>query len=70
MFIQFKSALNINSDIIEALRKIQNDVLEPFSSYVKHLLREINAGKLPDKALEEFAQKVNIKKFSLYINKV
>lgn len=69
-FIQLKCALNINSDIIEALRRIQNDVLEPFSTYVKQLLREINTGKLPDKALENFAQKVNIKKFSLYINNV
>ncbi len=69
-FIQLKSALKINSDIIEALRRIQNIALEPFSGYTKQLLIEINAGKLPEKALESFAQKVNIKKFSLYMNNV
>ena len=69
-FIQLKSALSVNSDIIEALRRIQNSVLEPFSGYTKQLLNEINAGKLPDKALESFSQKINIKKFSMYINNV
>lgn len=69
-FIQLKSALKVNSDIIEALRRIQDMVLEPFSGYTKQLLTEVNAGKLPEKALESFAQKVNIKKFSLYINNV
>jgi len=69
-FIQLKSALKVNSDIVEALRKVQNTALDPFSMYIKQLLTEINAGKLPEKALESFAQKVNIKKFSLYINNV
>ena len=32
-FIQLKSVLSVNSDIIDALRKIQNCVLEPFSTY-------------------------------------
>lgn len=69
-FIQLKSSLNINSDIIDALRRIQNSVLEPFRSYTKQLLNEINTGKLPEDALTSFAQKVNIKKFSMYINNV
>jgi len=69
-FIQLKSSLSVNSDIIDALRRIQNCVLDPFSSYTKQLLNEINTGKLPDKALEGFAQKINIKKFSMYINNV
>ena len=69
-FIQLKSALKINPDIIEALRRTQNISLEPFSSYTKQLLREINAGKLPEKALESFAHKINIKKFTFYINNV
>lgn len=69
-FIQLKSALRINPDIIEALRRIQNIALEPFASYTKQLLIEVNAGKLPEVALEGFAQKVNIKKFSFYINNV
>jgi len=69
-FIQLKSALKTNSDIIEALRRIQNIALEPFKGYTKQLLSEINAGKLPEKALERFAQKVNIKRFSFYINNV
>ena len=69
-FIQLKSSLSVNSDIIDALRRIQNCVLEPFSGYTRQLLNEINAGKLPDKALECFAQKINIKKFSMYINNV
>lgn len=69
-FIQLKSSLSINSDIIDALRRIQNCLLEPFSGYTRQLLNEINAGKLPDKALEGFAQKINIKKFSMYINNV
>jgi len=69
-FIQLKTALKINSDIIEALRRIQNIVLEPFSTYTRQLLTEINAGVMPEKALESFAQKINMKKFSLYINNV
>lgn len=67
-FIQLKSALKINSDIVEALRRIQNSVLEPFSEYTNQLLNEINVGKLPEKALEDFAHKVDIEKFSFYIN--
>ena len=69
-FIQLKSVLKINTDFIEALRRIQKAVMEPFSEYTLQLLREINAGKLPEKALENFAHKVNIKKFSYYINNV
>lgn len=69
-FIQLKSALKVNADIVEALRRIQKVVMEPFSDYTLQLLREINTGKLPEKALENFAQKVNIKKFSYYINNV
>lgn len=67
-FIQLKSALNVNSDIVEGLRRIQNNVLEPFSEYIKQLLNEINAGKLPEIALENFARKVDIEKFTFYIN--
>ncbi len=67
-FIQLKSALKVNPEIIEALRRIQNIAMEPFLSYTKQLLIEINTGKLPEKALENFAYKVNIKKFSFYIN--
>lgn len=67
-FIQLKSALKVNPDIIEALRRIQNNVLDPFSAYTKQLLNEINAGKLPEIALENFAHKVDIEKFSFYIN--
>lgn len=69
-FIQLKSALKVNPEIIEALRRIQNNVLEPFSTYTKQLLNEINAGKLPEDALESFAHKIGIEKFSLYINNV
>ena len=69
-FIQLKSALKVNSEIIEALRRIQNNVLEPFSTYTKQMLNEINAGRLPEEALESFAQKIDIEKFSLYINNV
>lgn len=69
-FIQLKAALKVNSDIIEALRRIQNSVLEPFSTYTKQMLNEINAGKLPEIALENFANKINIEKFSFYINNV
>lgn len=69
-FIQLKSALNITPDIIEALRRIQNLSLEPFLSYTKQLLREINTGKLPELALEGFSQKINIKKFTFYMNNV
>ena len=62
------SALKVNSDIVEALRRIQNNVLDPFSEYTKQLLNEINAGKLPEIALENFAHKIDIEKFSFYIN--
>ena len=69
-FIQLKSALKVNSEIIEALRRIQNNILEPFSTYTKQMLNEINAGRLPEEALEDFANKIGIEKFSLYINNV
>ena len=68
--IQLKSALKVTPEIIEALRRIQNIAMEPFLSYTKQLLIEINTGKLPEKALESFAYKVNIKKFSFYINNI
>ncbi len=69
-FIQLKSALKVNTEIIEALRKIQNNILEPFSTYTKQMLNEINAGKLPEEALANFANKIGIEKFSFYINNV
>jgi len=65
--IQLKSALRVNNDIIEALRRIQNSAMEPFQSYLKQMLNEINSGKLPEQALRDFAMRVGIEKFSLYI---
>ena len=65
--IQLKSALRVNNDVIEALRRIQNSAMEPFQSYLKQMLNEINSGKLPEQALRDFALKVGIEKFSLYI---
>lgn len=65
--IQLKSALKVNSDIIEALRRIQNNAMEPFQGYLKQMLNEINSGKLPEQALRDFASRVGIEKFSLYI---
>lgn len=68
--IQLKTALKVNSDIVEALRRIQNSALSPFKEYTKQLLTEINAGKDPDIALRLFAEKININKFTLYIDNV
>jgi Flp pilus assembly protein TadB len=67
-FIQLKGALRVNSDIIEAFRKIQSNVLSPFGVYLTQMLKEINAGVIPEEALIKFAHKVDIKKFSFYIN--
>jgi len=65
--IQLKSALRVNNDIIEALRRVQNNVMEPFQGYLKQMLSEINSGKLPEQALRDFAVRVGIEKFSLYM---
>lgn len=65
--IQLKSVLRVNNEVIEALRRIQNNVMEPFKSYVKQMLNEINSGKLPEQALRDFAARVGIEKFSLYV---
>ena len=42
--IQLKSALRVNNDVIEALRRIQNSAMEPFHGYLKQMLSEINSG--------------------------
>lgn len=67
-FIQLKGTLNVNNDCIEAFRRIQNTILEPFRTYVIHMLKEINSGVIPEEALLKFSKKVGIKKFSFYIN--
>lgn len=67
-FIQLKGAIKINPDITEAFRRIQDTCLEPFKEYVKSFLNEVNAGEIPEKALYKFASKVDINRFTLYIN--
>jgi len=67
-FIQLKGAIKINPDITEAFRRIQDSCLEPFGEYVKAFLNEVNAGEIPENALYKFANKVDIKRFTLYIN--
>lgn len=67
-FIQLKGAIKINPDITEAFRRIQDSCLEPFKEYVSDFLNEVNAGEIPEKALYKFANKVDIQRFSLYIN--
>ena len=67
-FIQLKGAIKINPDITEAFRRIQDSCLEPFGEYIKSFLNEVNAGEIPEKALYKFANKVDIKRFTLYIN--
>ena len=38
-FIQLKGTFNINNDCIEAFRRIQNTVLEPFRTYIIYMLK-------------------------------
>jgi len=65
---QLSSSLRINNDIVEAFRSIQNICMEPIRGYVKHFLIEINSGVAVDKALYTLSNRVNIKRFSIYIN--
>lgn len=67
-FIQLKGAIKVNPDITEAFRRIQDSCLEPFKEYIADFLNEVNAGEVPEKALYKFAKKVDIKRFTLYIN--
>jgi len=67
-FIQLKGAIKINPDITEAFRRIQDSCLEPFGEYVRSFLNEVNAGEIPENALYKFANKVDIQRFTLYIN--
>lgn len=66
--IQLASSLKINNDIVEAFRSIQNICMEPIKSYVRHFLIEINSGVSVDKALYKLSNRVNIKRFSIYVN--
>lgn len=65
---QLSSSLRINNDIVEAFRSIQNICMEPIRGYIKHFLVEINSGVAVDKALYTVSNKININRFSLYIN--
>lgn len=65
---QLASSLKINNDIVEAFRSIQNICMEPIRGYVKQFLVEINSGVAVDKALYTLSNRVNIKRFSIYIN--
>ena len=67
-FIQLKGAIKVNPDITEAFRRIQDSCLDPFKEYITDFLYEVNAGEVPEKALYKFANKVDIKRFTLYIN--
>lgn len=67
-FIQFRGEIKVNNDIIGAFKKIQNTCLPPFNEYIGKMMTEISAGGIPEEALKEFADKVDIGKFSLFIN--
>lgn len=67
-FIQFRGEIKVNNDIVSAFRKIQNSCLPPFNEYIQKMIVEINAGEIPEEALKRFADKVDIKKFYLYIS--
>jgi len=65
---QLASSLKINNDIVEAFRSIQNICMEPIRGYIKHFLVEINSGVAVEKALYTLSNRVNINRFSIYIN--
>lgn len=67
-FIQFRGEVKINNDIVGTFKKIQNTCLPPFDEYIRKLVLEINTGVIPEEALKKFSDKVDIKKFDLYIN--
>lgn len=67
-FIQFSGEVKVSNDIIGAFKKIQNTCLSPFNEYITKMMFEISAGEIPENSLKKFADKVDINKFSLFIN--
>lgn len=67
-FIQFRGEIKVNNDVVSAFKKIKNTCLPPFDEYINRMMIEINAGEIPEEALKRFADKIDIEKFSLYIN--
>ena len=67
-FIQFRGEVKISNDIVGTFKKIQNTCLPPFDEYIRKLVLEINTGVIPENALKKFSDKVDIKRFDLYIN--
>ncbi|MBQ7667958.1 MAG: hypothetical protein IJS47_01355 [Clostridia bacterium] len=67
-FIQLKGALKVNSDITEGLKRIQDSCISPFKEYIKVYLNEVSSGELPEIALYNLAKKVDVERFTLFVN--
>lgn len=68
--LQLKNSTKIHNDIIEAFRSVQYNCMEPLRTYTCQFLAEINSGISVVHALENFKEKVGLKRFKLFLTNV
>ncbi|MGE5472716.1 MAG: type II secretion system F family protein [Ignavibacteriales bacterium] len=65
-----KNSTRIHNDIIEAFRNIQDKCMEPLKTFTCQFTAEINSGINVESALSNFRDKINMKKFKLFLTNV
>lgn len=68
--LQLKNNTRIHNDIIEAFRDVQNKCMEPLKTYTSQFVAEVNSGISVEHALENFQDKVNMKRFRLFLTNI
>lgn len=68
--IQLKNNTHINNDIVAAFKMTETTAPKPLNSYIHSMLAKINSGIRVEDALDEFANKINIKKVKFLIKNI
>jgi len=65
--LQLKNSTRIHNDIIEAFRSVQDKCMEPLKTFTTQFIAEINSGISVEAALSNFRDKIDMKKFKLFL---
>ena len=65
--LQLKNSTRIHNDIIEAFRNVQDKCMEPLKTFTRQFVAEVNSGISVEVAIDNFRDKVDTKKFKLFL---
>lgn len=68
--LQLKNSTRIHNDIIEAFRNVQDKCMEPLKTFTIQFVAEISSGISVEEALANFRDKIDMKKFKLFLTNV